>query len=115
MISNIYDDVIGSTPIDKSEDSSLGDPLIIIGVPIPYQNEPAAIILYSSVSELTALQSLNRQQLLTFLSILLTLVASLIAFMLARNFTKPILNIQQAVDQMAKDDLIAVPDIKRID
>lgn len=114
LISGIYKEVVAGEAVGESRLPEHGDTMIIIGVPATYQGEAAAIILYSSVSELTALQVLNRQQLL-MLSVLLTLVASLIAFILARNFTKPILNIQQAVDQMAKGDFTAVPDVRRAD
>lgn len=109
-----YQDVVAGNPLGVSFLSDHGDPLIVVGKPTTYRNSPAAVILYNSVTELRALKELNRRQLL-IVSAGLVLAASLISFLLARNFTKPILNIQETVDQLAKGDFTAVPDVRRSD
>lgn len=114
FIKGRYQKVTSGEQLGISYLNEHGDPIIIVGQPIIYKNRPAALILYNSVTELRALKELNRRQ-LTVVSAGLALVASLISFILARNFTRPILNIKGTVEQLAKGDFTAVPDVKRRD
>ncbi|ULQ58481.1 HAMP domain-containing histidine kinase [Brucepastera parasyntrophica] len=110
---NHYADVIaGNTYTDVVQLSS--SRAITAGVPAIYQDEPVAILLYHSMTQIYAMQRLNRQQLLT-LSIILTLVASLISFILARHFSRPIQNIKGTVKRLTQGDLTAVPQVRRSD
>lgn len=88
--------------------------MVFIGVSTTYRGEPAVIMLYNQIEEVNAVLALNRKQLL-ILSIVLTLTASVLSFLLARYFEQPILKIQQTVKRLTDGDLTAVPEIKRGD
>jgi len=97
--------------IDKYPD---GNSKIFIGVTLTFAGEPAALVLYNSVNELEALMALNRRQLL-ILSVLLTAAASVLSYLLAHSFTKPVSNIEETVKQLATGDFSAVPSVRRSD
>lgn len=77
-----------------------------IGIPVVYNQEKAYVILYQSFSELYRVLEMNRRQLI-FFSILLTLVASVLAAVLSRIFVKPIHAIKNTVDELARGNLSA--------
>ena len=58
--------------------------------------------------------AVNRQQLI-LLCILLTAAASVLAALLARQFTRPIFTIKKTVDKLTKGDLAAKSDLTRKD
>lgn len=87
---------------------------LAIGVPTTYRGNPAAIFVYQSLAEMNTMQALNRNQLI-MLSIVLTLVASIISFLLTRHFTRPIQKIEDTVRRLAEGELTATPDIQRQD
>lgn len=91
-----------------------GNSKIYVGVTLTFGGKPAALILYNSVTELEALMDLNRQQLL-ILSVLLTAAASVLSYLLARSFTKPVKNIEETVKQLGTGDFSAIPAVKRSD
>lgn len=87
---------------------------IAIGVRSVYQGRPVAILLYNSIIQIDTMRQINRQQLL-LLTLVLTLVASLISFFLARHFSKPIQEIKGTVDKLTEGDLAATPKVQRGD
>lgn len=91
-----------------------GNSKIYIGLTLTFGGSPAVLILYNSVTELEALMALNRQQLL-ILSVLMTAAASVLSYLLARSFTKPVENIEGTVKQLSTGDFSAVPAVRRSD
>ncbi len=85
-----------------------------IGIPAWYDGEAAYVILHQTFSELYGVLGMNRM-LLIVLSILLTLVSAVIAAFLSRKFIQPIHIIKETVDELAKGNLEAVPDITQGD
>ena len=85
-----------------------------IGIPIRYYGEDAYLILYHSFDELYNVLDMNRHQLMV-LSVILTAVAAVLAGLLAKRFTNPILVIKKTVDQLTAGDLTAVPGLKQKD
>lgn len=82
-----------------------------IGIPVLYNGTKEYMILIQNFSELNRLLDLNRKQLI-FFSILLMLISAVLAQLLSRKFTKPIHIIKRTVDDLAKGDLTAVPNLK---
>lgn len=87
---------------------------ILIGLPVRYDGQDAYVILNHSLSDIYTVLDVNQRQLI-ILSVLLTLVASVLAALFSRSFTKPIFSIKNAVDELAKGDLTAKPGLKRRD
>ncbi len=87
---------------------------LVIGAPATYHGECTAIFIHQSLAAMQTMQELNRNQ-LVMLSIVMALMASCIAVLLTRNFTKPIHNIENTVMRLAEGDLSAKPDVKRND
>ncbi|EOH94150.1 sensor histidine kinase [Enterococcus pallens] len=87
---------------------------IAMAIPTTYQEKPASIMLYNVLTQIDTMLSINRHQLF-ILSILLTLVASLISFILAKHFSKPILKIEETVADLTRGNFSATPDIHRND
>lgn len=85
-----------------------------IGIPVQYQGQEAYLLLYHSFSELYSVLDMNRRQLVIF-SVLLTLAAALLAGLLSKRFTRPLLTIKKTVNRLAAGDLSAVPDLSRSD
>lgn len=85
-----------------------------IGIPVQYNGEEAYAILYHSFTELYEVLDMNRKQLVAF-SILLSLVSAVLAALLSKSFTKPIHIIKGTVDELAKGNLTAEPDLVRKD
>ncbi len=85
-----------------------------IGIPAWYNGEATYVILHQSFSELYGVLGMNRM-LLIVLSILLTLVSAAIAACLSRKFIQPIHIIKETVDELAKGNLEAVPNITQGD
>lgn len=106
-------DVINGQSIKKVQDFSRTT-AILIGVPTTLEGKKAGVLLYNTITQIDALQSLNRKQLLLF-SLLLSVVASIIAFFLARQFIKPIDRIKNAVTDLTKGELEASPNLHRKD
>jgi signal transduction histidine kinase len=94
--------------IDKNE------MMLSLGYPLTYRDHPAALFIYDTLTEIKTMQEMNRRQLFA-LSFAMTAVASLLAFFLTRQFTKPILKIKNTVDRLAEGDLSATPRIARMD
>jgi len=87
---------------------------LFIGLPIRYDGQDAYVILNHSLSDIYTVLDVNQRQLIV-LSVLLTVVASVLAGLFSRRFTKPIFSIKNAVDGLAKGDLTAKPGLKRTD
>lgn len=87
---------------------------LVVGVPATYLGEPVVFLLYNYITQVDTIQALNRRQLLK-LSLLLTLMASLISFVLARHFSRPIQKIKDAVEKLTEGDLTATPQVRRSD
>lgn len=79
-----------------------------IGIPVLYGNRQASVVLYHSLDQLHTVLHINRNQ-LVMLSIILTLVAAIVAAWLSRRFVKPIRIIKCTVDKLAKGELTATP------
>lgn len=69
-----------------------------IGIPVLYGNRQASVVLYHSLDQLHTVLQINRNQ-LVMLSIILTLVAAMVAALLSRRFVKPIRIIKSTVDK----------------
>ncbi|MCD8083988.1 MAG: HAMP domain-containing histidine kinase, partial [Clostridiales bacterium] len=80
-----------------------------MGIPATYDGETCYIILREGLMTRTVL-ALNRRQ-LTLLSVLLTIIASLLAAVLSRQFTRPIYEIKDSIDQLARNDLSPVREL----
>ncbi len=87
---------------------------LYIGLPIRYDGQDAYVILNHSLSDIYTVLDVNQRQLIV-LSVLLTMVASVLAALFSQRFTKPIFSIKNAVDELAKGDLTAKPGLKRRD
>ncbi|GHU83893.1 hypothetical protein FACS1894196_4520 [Clostridia bacterium] len=85
-----------------------------IGIPAIYNGQTAYIILNYSLNELYTVLDFNRRQLI-LLSVILTAVASAVAFTLSRQFVKPIHSIKKTVDSLAEGDLAATPGLTLAD
>lgn len=84
------------------------------GVPALYQGENAYFILYHTFAELYTILDMNRQQ-LVYLTVLLILISAILAGILSKLFTNPILTIKKTVDRLAAGDLTAKPRLNRQD
>src|SRR5699024_3915862 len=82
-----------------------------IGIPVLYNGEKEYIILTQNFTELNQVLDMNRRQLI-FFSVLLMIASAILAHILSRKFTKPIHIIKGTVDDLAKGDLTAVPNLK---
>lgn len=87
---------------------------ILIGVPMTLFQRPAALLLSNTITQIEALQRLNRQQLFLF-TIILTIFASTISFFLAQHFIRPIKTIKEAIVRLTKGELYSVPKLNRED
>lgn len=87
---------------------------ILIGVPMTLSQRPAALLLSNTITQIEALQRLNRQQLFLF-TIILTIFASTISFFLAQHFIRPIKTIKEAIVRLTKGELYSVPKLNRGD
>lgn len=84
------------------------------GIPIRYNGQVAYLVMYRSFTELYSVLDMNRK-LLMLLSVVLTLAAALLAALLAKRFTRPVLTIKKTVDRLAEGELTAVTGLKRRD
>ena len=82
-----------------------------IGIPVLYNGEKEYIILTQNFTELNQVLDMNRRQLI-FFSVLLMIASAILAHIPSRKFTKPIHIIKGTVDDLAKGDLTAVPNLK---
>ena len=96
--------------VDRHRDRIFGFEL---GFPATYQGEPCFVILHNTVM-LKTIMDLNRHQLIR-MTLLLTMTASVLAFLLSRHFTRPIFQIRDAVDRLTRNDFLACPDLRRKD
>ncbi|MDU5336724.1 HAMP domain-containing sensor histidine kinase [Enterococcus sp.] len=87
---------------------------IIVGVKSSFKEKPVALLMYNTITQTDSLQRLNRRQLLIF-SLVLTLVASIISFLLSIYFSKPITKIKNSVTDMTLGKLDSTTDVKRND
>lgn len=84
-----------------------------LGFPVTYHGERDYLILRKVLMTRTVL-NLNRSQLI-LLSILLTIIASALAAVLSKQFTRPIFQIKESVDKLTKNDFSIRPDLNRQD
>jgi signal transduction histidine kinase len=85
------------------------EPFVLeIGIPVRYENQKALIVLNHTLDQLHTVLRINRSQLMT-LSIILSLVAAMMAALMSRHFVKPIHIIKSTVDKLAKGELSATP------
>jgi len=108
-----YPSVVGGESVRKIERLTKAN-AIIVGIPLTYRGESGAILLYQYITQVETLRAINRRQLIS-LSVVLTLMASLISFLLARHFSRPILQIKAAVEKLTEGDLDASPQVSRGD
>lgn len=108
--SDVYENVLARQTYSREvrENSHLES--YEIGLPAVYNGEEVYLILRQSFSELNQVLGMNRRQLIAF-SILLTLVSAVIAAVLSRRFIKPVRIIKDTVDELARGNLQAEPDI----
>ena len=84
-----------------------------LGFPVTCNGEHNYLILRNALMTRTVL-NLNRSQLI-ILSILLTGIASVLAAVLSRQFSRPIFQIKRAVDKLTENDFSIGPDLERQD
>ena len=84
-----------------------------LGFPVTYNGESDYLILRNALMTRTVL-NLNRSQLIV-LSILLTGIASVLAAVLSKQFTRPIFQIKESVDKLTQNDFSIGPDLERQD
>ena len=84
-----------------------------LGFPVTYDGQRCYMIMRNMLMSKTVLD-LNRRQ-LTILSILLTVIAAVLAGVLSRQFTKPIYQIKSSVDKLTRNDFSIGPELKRDD
>ena len=84
-----------------------------LGFPVTYNGDSDYLILRNALMTRTVL-NLNRSQLIV-LSILLTGIASVLAAVLSKQFTKPIFQIKESVDKLTQNDFSIEPDLERQD
>ncbi len=84
-----------------------------LAFPVTYNGECDYLILRNALMTRTVL-NLNRSQLIV-LSILLTGIASALAAVLSKQFTKPIFQIKESVDKLTQNDFSISPDLERQD
>ncbi|MGH1882045.1 HAMP domain-containing sensor histidine kinase [Enterococcus casseliflavus] len=119
-LSNEYNWLLSHAPtvLDGESLSAVEDfeksSAILIGVPTTLFQRPAALLLSNTITQIEALQSLNRQQLFLFTSIL-TIFASTISFFLAQHFIRPIKTIKEAIIRLTNGELYSVPKLNRGD
>lgn len=119
-LSNEYNWLLSHAPtvLDGESLSAVEDfeksSTILIGVPTTLFQRPAALLLSNTITQIEALQSLNRQQLFLF-TIILTIFASTISFFLAQHFIRPIKTIKEAIIRLTNGELYSVPKLKRSD
>lgn len=119
-LSNEYNWLLSHAPtvLDGESLSAVEDfeksSAILIGVPTTLFQRPAALLLSNTITQIEALQSLNRQQLFLF-TIILTIFASTISFFLAQHFIRPIKTIKEAIIRLTHGELYSVPKLKRSD
>ncbi|MGF2111799.1 sensor histidine kinase [Enterococcus casseliflavus] len=119
-LSNEYNWLLSHAPtvLDGESLSAVEDfeksSAILIGVPTTLFQRPAALLLSNTITQIEALQSLNRQQLFLF-TIILTIFASTISFFLAQHFIRPIKTIKEAIIRLTNGELYSVPNLKRSD
>ncbi|MDK4450576.1 sensor histidine kinase [Enterococcus casseliflavus] len=119
-LSNEYNWLLSHAPtvLDGESLSAVEDfeksSAILIGVPTTIFQRPAALLLSNTITQIEALQSLNRQQLFLF-TIILTIFASTISFFLAKHFIRPIKTIKEAIIRLTNGELYSVPKLKRSD
>lgn len=106
-----YDAILNGEPFNREVHD--GSQLVSYetGIPVLYNGEKEYMILIQNFSELNQILELNRKQLI-FFSILLMFISAVLAHLLSRKFTKPIHVIKETVDELAKGDLTAVPNLK---
>ncbi|MGJ0996910.1 sensor histidine kinase [Enterococcus casseliflavus] len=119
-LSNEYNWLLSHAPtvLDGESLSAVEDfeksSAILIGVPTTLFQRPADLLLSNTITQIEALQSLNRQQLFLF-TIILTIFASTISFFLAQHFIRPIKTIKEAIIRLTNGELYSVPKLKRSD
>lgn len=119
-LSNEYNWLLSHAPtvLDGESLSAVEDfeksSAILIGVPTTLFQRPAALLLSNTITQIEALQSLNRQQLFLF-TIILTIFASTISFFLAQHFIRPIKTIKEAIIRLTNGELYSVPKLNRSD
>ncbi len=119
-LSNEYNWLLSHAPtvLDGESLSAVEDfeksSAILIGVPTTLFQRPASLLLSNTITQIEALQSLNRQQLFLF-TIILTIFASTISFFLAQHFIRPIKTIKEAIIRLTNGELYSVPKLKRSD
>ena len=84
-----------------------------LGFPVTYHGERNYLILRNALMTRTVL-NLNRSQLIV-LSILLTGIASVLAAVLSKQFTRPIFQIKESVDKLTQNEFDIGPDLNRQD
>lgn len=112
--SALYSKALDRESFTETETYGVTATWVVIGVPVLYDGQASFVILNHSLSDIYAMLDVNIRQLIV-LSILLTVVASVLAALFSQRFTKPIFSIKSAVDDLAKGDLTAKPGLKRRD
>lgn len=109
-----YKQVLQGKPYSKIIRNG-SDPIALeIGIPVLYGNRQAAVGLYQTMDQLHTVLRINRNQ-LVILSVILTLIAAVMAALLSRYFVKPIRIVKDTVDSLAKGDLTATPGLSMND
>lgn len=84
-----------------------------MGLPVTWNGEKCFLLIRTMLMTKTVMD-FNRTQLF-FLTVLLTLTASLLAAVFSRHFTRPIGQIRDSVERLTKNDFTEVPAFRRED
>lgn len=84
-----------------------------MGLPVTWNGEKCFLLIRTMLMTKTVMD-FNRTQLI-FLTVLLTLTASLLAAVFSRHFTRPIGQIRDSVERLTKNDFTEVPAFRRED
>ena len=112
--SKLYTKTLNRESFTEMETYGTAAAWVYIGFPVRYGGQDAFVILNHSLSDIYAILDVNRRQLI-ILSVWLTVVASVLAALFSRRFTKPIFSIKNTVDELAKGNLTAKTGLKRRD
>ncbi|MDR2749638.1 MAG: HAMP domain-containing histidine kinase [Clostridiales bacterium] len=111
ILNSLYPEVVAGSRLTWVMKEQL---IVAIGAPVKFLDNSAALIVFDTLAEMRAVQSMNRRQLL-ILSIGMTALASVLTFILSRYFTAPILKLKEAVDRISSGNFSPYPRMERLD
>lgn len=111
-----FTEILGDKEIIRSYNHhKFGNQIVIMGLPLELENNKlGAMIINMPLTQVKDTVYILKRQLL-YISIILLIISTAIAFLLARVFTEPILKIQKTTRKIAKGDFSERLDVERKD